>query len=247
MIAAPMPDARALYDVVGATWPAFSCTRVGPWTLRDGRGGGKRVSAATAEGAAVFRDLPSAEAAMRALGEVPRFMIRGGDEALDALLEAAEYAIVDPVNMYVAALDGLNMAPPAPTASFHIWEPLAIQREIWADGGIGPERIDVMMRAPGPKTALLGRDAGRAAATGFAAIHAGIAMVHALEVLPDHRRRGAGRTLMAEAAIWARGQGARHMAVICTAGNAGANALYTGMGMTMIGRYHYRQHPRGDA
>ncbi len=184
---------------------------------------------------------------MRALGEVPRFMIRGGDEALDALLEAAEYAIVDPVNMYVAALDGLNMAPPAPTASFHIWEPLAIQREIWADGGIGPERIDVMMRAPGPKTALLGRDAGRAAATGFAAIHAGIAMVHALEVLPDHRRRGAGRTLMAEAAIWARLQGAQHMAVICTAGNTGANALYTGMGMTMIGRYHYRQHPRGDA
>ncbi len=184
---------------------------------------------------------------MRALGEVPRFMIRGGDEALDALLEAAGYTIVDPVNMYVAALEGLDMAPPAPTASFHLWEPLAIQREIWADGGIGPERIAVMMRAAGPKTALLGRDAGHAAATAFAAIHAGIAMVHALEVLPDHRRRGIARTLMAEAAIWARGQGARYLAVICTAGNTGANALYTGMGMTMIGRYHYRQHPQGDA
>ena len=247
MSAAPLPDARALYDVVGATWPAFSCTRVGPWALRDGRGGGKRTSAATAEGAAVPGDLPAAEAAMRALGEVPRFMIRGGDKALDALLEAAGYTIIDPVNMYVAALDELDMAPPAPTASFHVWEPLAIQREIWAGGGIGPDRIAVMMRAAGPKTALLGRDAGHAAATGFAAIHAGIAMVHALDVLPDHRRRGTGRNLMAEAAIWARGQGARHLAVICTAGNTGANALYTGMGMTMIGRYHYRQHPQGAA
>lgn len=247
MTAAPMPDARALYDVVAATWPAFASTRVGPWILRDGRGGGKRVSAATAEGAAVPGDLPAAEAAMRALGDAPLFMIRKGDEPLDALLEAEEYIIVDPVNMYVAALDSLDMAPPAPTASFHLWEPLAIQRDIWADGGIGPERIAVMMRAAGPKTALLGRDAGRAAATGFAAIHGGIAMVHALEVLPDHRRRGTGRTLMAEAAIWARGQGARHLAVICTAGNTGANALYTGMGMTMIGRYHYRQHPQGAA
>ncbi len=184
---------------------------------------------------------------MRALGEVPRFMIRGGDEALDALLEDAGYTILDPVNMYVAALEGLDITPPAPTASFHLWEPLAIQREIWADGGIGPERIAVMMRAAGPKAALLGRDAGRAAATGFAAIHAGIAMVHALEVLPDHRRRGTGRTLMAEAAIWAREQGARHLAVVCTADNTGANALYTGMGMSMIGRYHYRQHPQGAA
>lgn len=245
MTPAPLPDASALYAVVGATWPAFSNTRLGPWTLRDGRGGGKRTSAATAEGAVTLADLPAAEAAMRAMGEVPRFMIRAGDAGLDALLEDAGYAIIDPVNMYVAALDALEMTPPPPTASFSIWEPLAIQHEIWAQGGIGPERIAVMMRAAGPKIALLGREAGRAAATGFAAIHGGTAMVHALEVLPDFRRRGVARNLMAEAAIWARMQGARHLSVICTRGNAGANALYSGMGMALVGQYHYRQHPEG--
>ena len=247
MTAASPPDACALYGVIAATWPAFSQIRLGPWTLRDGRGGGKRVSAATAEAVAQPGDLDPAEAAMRAMGEMPRFMIRDDDAALDAMLEVAGYAIVDPVNMYVAALADLDMTAPARTASFNLWEPLAIQRDIWAAGGIGPARVKVMMRAAGPKTALLGRDEGRAAAAGFAAIHDGTAMVHALEVLPDHRRRGVARTLMAEAAIWARGQGAVHLAVICTAGNAGANALYRGMGMAMVGRYHYRQHPQGAA
>lgn len=242
---ATRPNASQLYDVIEATWPAASQRQEGPWTLRGGRGGGKRVSAATARDAVSENDLGMAENAMRAAGQRPLFMIREGDDALDDMLEQAGYAVVDPVNMYVAALADIDLATPAATASFHIWEPLAIQREIWVSGGIGPERVDVMMRVAGPKTALLGREAGRAAATGFAALHGGTAMVHALEVLPEFRRRGAGRTLMAEAATWSRGQGANDLAVICTAGNVAANALYRGMGMAMAGRYHYRQHPGG--
>ncbi len=247
MSAPKVPDAPHLYDVVAATWPAFTHSRLGPWIIRDGRGGGKRTSAATVHAPASPADLAPAEAAMRALGERPRFMIRAGDEALDIMLGEAGYTIIDPVHMYVAALADLDMTPPERTASFHIWEPLAIQREIWAESGIGPERVAVMMRADCPKTALLGRDTGRAVATGFAAINNGTAMVHALEVLPDYRRRGVARNLMTEAAIWARGQGARHLAVICTADNTGANALYAGMGMAHVGRYHYRQHPQGAA
>jgi GNAT superfamily N-acetyltransferase len=242
---ATRPNASQLYDVIEATWPAASRRQKGPLTLRGGRGGGKRVSAATAHGAVSEDDLGMAEDAMRAVGQRPLFMIREGDDALDAMLEQAGYAVIDPVNMYVAPLADIDLAPPAATASFHIWEPLAIQREIWESGGIGPERVDVMMRVMGPKTALLGREAGRAAATGFAALHGGTAMVHALEVLPEFRRRGAARNLMAEAAIWARGQGATDLAVICTAANVAANALYRGMHMAMAGRYHYRQHPGG--
>ncbi len=239
------PDARALYAVLSATWPAHSVRDLGPWTLRDGRGGGKRASAATAHAPARAADLPPAEAAMRAMGARPLFMIREGEAELDALLAEAGYGVIDPVAIYAARLDALAMDTPKPTASFHLWEPLAIQREIWAEGGIGPGRLAVMDRAAVPKTALLGREGGRAAAAGFAALHGGTAMVHALEVRQTQRRRGVGRALMLEAARWAMAQGARHLAVVCTEANTGANRLYTAMGMARVGRYHYRQHPLG--
>jgi N-acetylglutamate synthase len=37
-------------DAMEATWPPAATTRLGPWLLRDGKGGGKRVSAATLAG-----------------------------------------------------------------------------------------------------------------------------------------------------------------------------------------------------
>ena len=47
--------------------------------------------------------------------------------------------------------------------------------------------------------------------------------------------------MMRGAAIWAAEQGAQTMAVLCTCDNAGANALYCGLGMDPAGGYHYRQ------
>jgi N-acetylglutamate synthase len=43
--------------VLEATWPPAARHRAGPWVLRDGAGGGKRVSAATAEGPVTAADL----------------------------------------------------------------------------------------------------------------------------------------------------------------------------------------------
>lgn len=241
-----LPDAQLLYAVAEATWPAFANSTVGPWILRDGRGGGKRVSAATAHAPTSAGDLPAAEAAMRALGEVPCFMIRAGDGDLDTMLAQAGYAVIDPVNIYVGPLEALTGQLPPRTASFHIWPPMAIQREIWQAGGINPARIQVMERAGGPKTALFGRADNHAAAAGFAAMHGRIAMVHALAVLERHRRRGMARHLMTEAAFWAADQGAHHMSAICTRANQGANALYSSLGLSLVGQYHYRQHPDGE-
>lgn len=242
-----LPGAPALHGVVERTWPAFASRTEGPWTIRDGRGGGKRVSAATARGPVGAQDLPVGEAAMRALGDVPRFMIRNGEDALDALLAQAGYGVMDPSNIHAGAIAALTVQRPPRTASFNIWPPMAIQREIWQEGGITPARVQVMERASGPRTALFGREDNRAAATGFVAIHEGIAMVHALEVRPAFRRRGVARHLMVEAAFWAADHGAHHMAVICTKANIGANALYSSIGLSLVGQYHYRQHPDGDA
>lgn len=241
-----IPDVAALYPVIEATWPAAAVTRAGPWTIRAGRGGGKRVSAATAAGPVVPGDLPAAEAAMRALDQAPLFMIRAGDEALDAILADAGYRIVDPVNIHVAPVGRLLQAPVPSATVFVIWEPLAIMHDIWAEGGIGPDRLAVMDRAVPPKTGLLGRLGHHPAAAGFVAMHEGIAMVHALEVRARHRRSGMAGRMMRQAAIWAAAQGGRHVAAVCTRANMAANALYSSIGMTCVGQYHYRHKPEAQ-
>ncbi|MDZ7709990.1 MAG: GNAT family N-acetyltransferase [Roseovarius sp.] len=234
------PDVHALYAVTEATWPPAARHALGPVTIREGRGGGKRVSAATVSGEVQQGDLDRAEDAMRALGQGPLFQVREGEGALDAMLAARGYRTVDAVNLQVAPITALTINRLPRVTTFTVWEPLEIMREIWAEGGIGPARVAVMERVAGPKTGLFGRLKDQPAAAGFVALHERIAMVHALEVRARHRRAGMGRLMMLQAAHWAGAQGARHLAVICTQANAGANALYAAMGFACVGTYHYR-------
>jgi GNAT superfamily N-acetyltransferase len=237
------PSVQTLYAVTEATWPPASAVLAGPWTLREGAGGGKRVSAATAEDVWREDDLTAAEAAMRMLGQDPLFMIREGEDALDAALNERGYDIIDPVNLWVCPVEALtDVAVPRVTA-FSIWEPLAIMRDIWEAGGIGPARVAVMERAKGPKTGILGRVSDKPAGTAYCAVHEGIAMVHALEIAAAHRRKGMGVWMMRQAAHWAKANGARWIAVICTKANNGANGLYASLGMQLVGQYHYRIMP----
>ncbi|MEP5728871.1 MAG: GNAT family N-acetyltransferase [Sulfitobacter sp.] len=236
------PNAKQLYDAIDRTWPAARCWTSGQWTLRDGQGGGKRVSAATANGDVTKADIAIAEAAMMQIGQAPLFMIREDEEELDALLAEHGYEVIDPVILYSLPLAKLtDVAIPRVTA-FHIWEPLAIMREIWASGGIGPERLEVMARAA-VKTAIFARWNEKPGGVGFAAMADDLCMVHAVEVPPHQRRQGVAQWIMRRAAFWAESQGARHMAVLCVEDNLGANALYRGLGFVPSARYHYRHKP----
>lgn len=228
---------QALQDLCEATWPPARMWQQDGWTLRDGAGGGKRVSAATR--AQPDADIATAEAAMRERGQAPLFMLREGEDNLDAALADRGYRLVDPVNMYVCPTAQLTDTPLPRVTAFVIWEPLAIMTEIWAQGGIGPERLAVMARAR-HKTAIFGRWNERPGGVAFAGIHDGACMVHAVEVLPQQRRHGLAAWMMRKAAFWAAEQGATTMAVLCTKANAGANALYNSLGMDVVGEYHYR-------
>ncbi|MFD1342814.1 GNAT family N-acetyltransferase [Litorisediminicola beolgyonensis] len=238
-----IPDTARLIAAVEATWPPAETHTLGPVTIRAGEGGGQRVSASTVDGTADEAELQKAEAAMRALGQTPLFMIRPGDEALDTALADRGYRIKDPVSIRLCPIETLtDRALPRVTA-FAIWEPLAIMREIWAAGGIGPERVAVMERVTGPKTGLLGRIKDRPGGAGFAAIDGEIAFVHALEIAAAARRHGLGGWMMRCAALWAAPLGARRIAALVTEANAPANALYDTLGMEIAGRYHYRVKP----
>lgn len=230
----------ALYATLDATWPAARLTRIGPWVIREGRGGGQRVSAATAEGPWQPGDIATAEAAMAALGQPPLFMLREGDEALDAALEARGYRIKDPVTAFAAPTAALAADPPPHMAAFPHWPPLGIVRDLWAENGIGPARIAVMERVTGPKCAILGRQNDRAAGACFVALHGTCAMLHALEVTPSLRRLGSAAAMTRRAACWAGEQGAEQLSLVVTSANLPALALYSSLGLQGVGQYHYR-------
>lgn len=230
---------EALARVMEATWPPARAARLGPWTIRDGAGGGKRVSAATADGDWTANDIVLAEAAMAAQGGSVLFLIREGEAALDAALAARGYAVVDPVVAY--GCPAASLPPPPGMTTFAHWPPLAIARDLWAEGGIGPARLAVMDRVAGPKTAILSRHSDRPAGVAFVAVCDGTAMLHGLEITPALRRRGSAHHILQAAGHWALDQGAATLSLVVTAANAPARALYASLGMQGVGQYHYRQ------
>ena len=234
------PGADALFAAIDATWPAVRTVEAGAWQLREGGGGGSRVSSATT--CDEEADIAQMEAAQAALGQAPLVRLRGGQARLDARLAEAGYAVKDPTNIRVAPVARLaDEAPPRVRVFAVEFPPLTIQREMWAEGGIGPERVAIMARAEGPKTALMGRENDTPAGTAFIAVSGDIAMLHALEVRPAMRRQGVAVNMMRGAANWAQDRGARWMTVLVTQQNVAANALYERLGMDLADHYLYRE------
>lgn len=238
-----MPDLERIYNVIGATWPAAQILDVAGVKLRKGLGGGNRVSAATADQTLSNATLQRAEDMMRVWQQKPTFMIRDADDELDAQLDLAGYSARDWTRIYLCDIEKLTTTRPKQGTTFAVWPPLAVQQEIWLTGGIGPDRIAVMERAHMPKTTILGRLDEQPASTLFVGVHDSIAMIHAVEVLPQFRRKGLAKELMAAAAFWAKSKGATQMALLTTTANGAANPLYASLGMDVVGSYHYRQLP----
>ena len=232
-----------LFEVIDATWPAASVRQAGGVLIREGRGGGARVSAASLIGDLANADIDAAIAAQRDLGQEPKFMLRPGQEALDAALAERGFEAFDPVVILMADLAALPRDVPPVTAFAH-WPPLAIAREIWAENGIGPARQAILDRASTPKAAVLGRSRDRAAGAAFVAIHDRIAMLHALVVAPEFRRQGLARAILAEACRWAAAEGATRLSLVVTRANTAALALYRDLGLTPVCAYHYRRETR---
>jgi GNAT superfamily N-acetyltransferase len=225
-----LPDIQSLYDATDATWPSASATSQGGWVIKNGAGGGKRVSAALQTDPSA--NIDHAEQAMQAIGQDCLFQIRTDEDALDTALASRGYDLIDRVVLLVAPLPEL-----ARSTSFQSTDtPNTALKQIWADGGIGPARFDVMNRATCPKSIIHIDDR----AVAYVGIHNGICMAHAVEVSKNHRRQGLGKQIMHEAAGWADQHGAEFMAVITVMDNIAARTLYQNLGMAEVGHYHYR-------
>ncbi len=226
-----------IFEVLEATWPPAQTWEQQGWRFRDGAGGGKRVSAATALSGHADLDALEQDAARRNVRALVQ--VQNGQDELDARLAQAGFDMVDRTLLWDIPVSELTDIPIPKVTAFAIWEPLAIMHEIWRKGGMADARFDVMGRAK-CKTAILSRWNEKPAGAAFAAAHNGTCMVHAVEVLPWQRRQGVAQWMMRKAAYWAAEQGAHRLAVACVAGNTAANALYEGLGFHQVGSYHYR-------
>lgn len=225
----------SLFDAIDATWPAAAITQCGAVLLRDGQGGGKRVSAASAPDDAPEADIDAAIAQGATL-----FQVQGDQPRLDDLLAARGFETLDPVVILEGDINPVAADGPPKVSAFSVWPSLAIQHEIWATGGIGPARRAIMDRAKGPKTTLIGRVDNQPGGAAFVALHNQTAMIHAVEVLPNHRRKHCAENMLRGAAVWARDHGAARFATMTLRENAPALTLFASLAMHPVGHYHYR-------
>ena len=235
-----LPDQNRLLRAMDVTWPAAETREQGVWTFRKGEGGGKRVSAATLNGPAKNTDIARAETAMATMDQPATFMLREQDHDLDALLKDQDYRLVDPVLLFAIRASELTGITDNPHHGIPGVSPLALLRELWAQGGILQPRLNVMQRVKTAKAYMINRHDHTPACVAFIAADKEIAMLHALEVVPKLRRHGMARKMMGRAAIWAVEQGAEFLSVAVTSENLPACNLYSGLGMHVVGKYHYR-------
>ena len=233
-----LPPVQDIDAAISETWPAKDIQLIGNVALRSG-GGGQRATAATVDGAISIEDIEAAEAAMLARGE-SLFRVRPGQSDLDQTLEARGYNLRDATNILVCATNDIATQDLPPVSAFTIWPPLAIMDDIWNSNDIGPARRAVMERCLCDKVGIFGRSSGQPAGVGFIAAFGSVAMVHAVAVQEALRRQKTAENMMIAGAKWAQDIGAEWISALCTRHNLAANALYTSLGMKVVGTYHYR-------
>lgn len=232
-----LPTPSDLFQALDATWPPYAFHNYKGWLIREGAGGGQRVSAATLLQNTQHYEISAAEEKMDSIGKNPLFMIHSPHDNLDRKLQTKGYNIVDPVAILVSPIKNLLSHPSTNINQIlRLDKPNTSAKNIWKAGGIDQARLNIMARVTVPKTILAADDMGVA----FAAAYDGIAMVHAVEVAKDHRRKGVANSLMHEAIQFANDQNCQWLAVLTVRANKPANSLYEALGMVEAASYHYR-------
>ncbi|MEM1382507.1 MAG: GNAT family N-acetyltransferase [Pseudomonadota bacterium] len=243
MTAPDLPSLARFAEASDATWRGERVETLGGWHIRFGPGAGNRACTAWARGdpgMSLGAAIDAVEAAYRATGAAPRFQLWPQDGALDTALEVRGYRGYGRSLVLARPANGDWPAMPEGTMLVTVRAPLAMLSEIWEEDGINPPRRAVIDRAAEPKACLLGRVGQRSAGAVAVLSHGDIAVVNALLVRRQHRRKGLGLALMLGAAQFAAGIGARYLAHSVSEDNDPAIALYRGLGFQEIGAYHYR-------
>lgn len=233
----PDPDLARVFET---SWPAAETRDSGAFRSGRGLGAGGRVSSTLAlrpdwDAA----DIAAVEAVHRDWSQRPMFRVPEQDARLQEALATRGYAPETPTAIMQADCAVLLAEPVPDMTAFTIWPPLAIQSDLWAAGNINPARQAVMPRVLPPHSSVLGRLDDRAAGAAFVVADGPVAMIHAIEVAPQFRRRGLAGWMIRAAAGWAAQQGATRLGLAVSRANAGARAAYDALGFHEVGSYAY--------
>lgn len=251
---APRATVRELQESAARCWPARETARLGAWTLRAAGGFTRRANSVLPLG---DPGVPLAEAAARTArwyGDrgLPTYVqvTTGGedsDENLAQALEGLGWTAEGHALLRTAALAPIADQPGAEAVRLSREADAAWLARYHRTGDLGEAALKVLGGGPSVWFATVAGD-GDAAGTGPAAIGRCVvdgrfASFGALEVAPDHRRRGLAGAVMAALARKALDEGASGAYLQVEAGNEGARALYDRMGFTTHHAYHYRRGP----
>ncbi|MCT9811915.1 GNAT family N-acetyltransferase [Acidovorax sp. Be4] len=230
-------------------WPAPRCAVVGDWLLRSTQGYTKRANSANALQAAAPLNAPL-------LRHIEAFYARQGlpsifrlsplaDDAVDALLHAHGYQVVEPsvfMQRVMQADDGARQS----AQGLQLAQSLQAQ---WLQGYcVASEHTPHQQRAHGLILQSIGMPCayaclvreGQVRAWGLAVLEREAVGIYEVLVHPAYRGQGLGRQMLQALLRWAAQQGATHADLQVRGGNLPAQQLYASLGFEPVYGYHYR-------
>lgn len=250
----PAAGTAELTAVAARGWPAPETAEAGGWLCRAAEGWTARANCAVPGAAALGPDAPPPDlerltAWYAERGLPPRLQLvtgaEDGQELLAAELDRRGWRAERHAVLRVAPLAPLADAPADPRVRLH--------RELteeWLRGYPNADRNPAAARrvlpaGPSVRFATVPDPdgGGRPAAVGRCVVEGRWAGFAAIEVAPEHRRRGLARAVMAELARAALAEGAGAAYLQVERGNTAARGLYDRLGFTDHHHYHYRRPP----
>jgi ribosomal protein S18 acetylase RimI-like enzyme len=194
----------------------------------------------------VAGSIAAAEAFYAADGKRARFQVCPAcPRDLDSALADRGYELSDAVSLQVATSEHVADHPPAAPLRVDVndvpdaaWLQLLMKAHA-ADADPTPE-WRLIQRVDQPSAYVTAFVSGRPAAVGRAVADTGWTGVFDMATMPDARRRGAARAVLATLAGWAVSQRCSHMYLQVQRTNPGALGLYRRAGFEECCTYHYR-------
>ncbi|MGD9802347.1 MAG: GNAT family N-acetyltransferase [Hyphomicrobiaceae bacterium] len=242
---------RAIERAAVRGWPALETCAIDGWLARSSSGGSVRansVSALDHTGCDLDASIARVVAFYRERGARPRFTLTDVSEphGLDAVLAARGWTRqgdhltmakdLGPASVAQAGSNTVTIVrQQAPTPDWYrvYLEGLSENRR-----AIAPKLVD---QVPKPLGFFSAVREGRVIASGLSVLDGAVSSVQCMATLPDARRTGAARAVLAAIEDFAREGGARRLYLQADAENTAAIALYSRVGFEVAGHYHTRE------
>ncbi len=231
-------------------WPAEEMRGVDGWLWRYSGGGSQRANSVSAlfyDGEDIEQSIDTVERLYRERKAPVRFQVgfplsQPGD--LDARLAERGYVIHDPVTTLIKAVAPVEM--PADVVLRDAPSPAWLSVYL---SNVTPDRRpfaeSILERVPGPRVFVEAVRGGGVVATALGVFFERTVIAECVGTAAAARRQGAAAAVMRALEAWANGQDAHTIGLQAVTSNAPAQGLYTALGYTAAGTYHYRYLARG--